>query len=85
VEAITEIAHKRGALLIVSIAEAVCWDCRAAASGGHHPMEAQSFGVPMGFGGPYCGVIATKEKFVPADAGATGGSDGGQEEARLSS
>jgi len=27
-------------------------------------MEAQSFGVPLGFGGPYCGVIATKEKFV---------------------
>ncbi len=27
-------------------------------------MEAQSFGVPMGFGGPYCGVIATREKFV---------------------
>jgi glycine dehydrogenase subunit 1 len=27
-------------------------------------MEAQSFGVPLGFGGPYCGVIATREKFV---------------------
>jgi glycine dehydrogenase subunit 1 len=27
-------------------------------------MEAQSFGVPLGFGGPYCGVIATKEKYV---------------------
>ena len=27
-------------------------------------MEAQSFGVPLGFGGPYAGVIATKEKFV---------------------
>jgi glycine dehydrogenase subunit 1 len=27
-------------------------------------MEAQSFGVPMGFGGPYCGVIATREKYV---------------------
>ena len=27
-------------------------------------MEAQSFGVPLGFGGPYCGVIATQEKFV---------------------
>jgi len=25
-------------------------------------MEAQSFGVPLGFGGPYCGVLATKEK-----------------------
>src|SRR5450432_2598354 len=27
-------------------------------------MEAQSFGVPLGFGGPYCGVLATREKFV---------------------
>ena len=65
VEAIAEIAHKRGALLIVSIAE-------AASLGIVEPprpadivaMEAQSFGVPLGFGGPYCGVIATKDKFV---------------------
>ena len=27
-------------------------------------METQSFGVPLGYGGPYGGVIATKEKFV---------------------
>ena len=27
-------------------------------------MEAQSFGVPLGCGGPYCGVIATREKYV---------------------
>jgi glycine dehydrogenase subunit 1 len=27
-------------------------------------MEAQSFGVPLGYGGPYAGVIATKEKFI---------------------
>jgi glycine dehydrogenase subunit 1 len=27
-------------------------------------MEAQSFGVPQGFGGPHCGVIATREKYV---------------------
>jgi glycine cleavage system P protein (glycine dehydrogenase) subunit 1 len=65
VEAIAEIAHKHGALLIVSIAE-------AASLGIVEPprtadivaMEAQSFGVPLGFGGPYCGVMATKEKFV---------------------
>jgi glycine dehydrogenase subunit 1 len=65
VEAIAEIAHKHGALLIVSIAE-------AASLGIIEPpriadivaMEAQSFGVPLGFGGPYCGVLATKEKFV---------------------
>ena len=65
VEAIAEIAHKRGALLIVSIAEAVSLGIveppRAADI---VSMEAQSFGVPLGFGGPYCGVLATKEKFV---------------------
>jgi glycine cleavage system protein P-like pyridoxal-binding family len=27
-------------------------------------MEAQSFGVALSFGGPFCGVIATKEQFV---------------------
>ena len=27
-------------------------------------METQSFGVPLSYGGPYAGVIATKEKFV---------------------
>ncbi len=65
VEAIADIAHKRGALLIVSIAEAVSLGIveppRAADI---VAMEAQSFGVPLGFGGPYCGVLATKDKFV---------------------
>jgi glycine dehydrogenase subunit 1 len=65
VEAIAEIAHKHGALLIVSIAEAVSLGIveppRAADI---VSMEAQSFGVPLGFGGPYCGVLATKDKFV---------------------
>ena len=27
-------------------------------------MEAQSFGVPLSYGGPYCGVIAAKEKYL---------------------
>ena len=65
VAAIAEIAHKRGAMLVVSIAEAVSLGIveppRAADI---VSMEAQSFGVPLGFGGPYCGVLATKEKFV---------------------
>ena len=65
VEAIAAITHKRGALLVVSIAEAVALGIveppRAADI---VAMEAQSFGVPLGFGGPYCGVIATREKFV---------------------
>ena len=27
-------------------------------------MEAQSFGMPTSYGGPYAGVIATRDKFV---------------------
>src|SRR3981189_167717 len=65
VEAIAEIAHKRGALLIVSIAEAVSLGIvEPPRTADIVAMEAQSFGVPVGFGGPYCGVLATKEKFV---------------------
>ena len=65
VDAIAEIAHKRGALLIVSIAEAVSLGIvEPPRNADIVAMEAQSFGVPLGFGGPYCGVLATKEKFV---------------------
>jgi glycine dehydrogenase subunit 1 len=65
VEAIAEIAHKRGALLVVSIAEAVSLGIvEPPRTADIVAMEAQSFGVPLGFGGPYCGVLATKEKFV---------------------
>jgi glycine dehydrogenase subunit 1 len=65
VEAIGEIAHKKGALLVVSIAEAVSLGIvEPPRQADIVAMEAQSFGVPVGFGGPYCGVIATQEKFV---------------------
>ena len=65
IEAIADIAHKKGALLIVSIAEAVSLGIVEPPRGADIvAMEAQSFGVPMGFGGPYCGVLATKDKFV---------------------
>jgi len=62
---IAEIAHKRGAVLAVSIAEAVSLGIvEPPRQADIIAMEAQSFGVPLGFGGPYCGVIATREKFV---------------------
>jgi glycine dehydrogenase subunit 1 len=65
VDAIAEIAHKHGALLVVSIAEAVSLGIiEPPRLADIVAMEAQSFGVPLGFGGPYCGVIATKDKFV---------------------
>src|ERR1700733_11495075 len=65
VAAVAEIAHKNGAMLVVSIAEAVSLGIvEPPREADVIAMEAQSFGVPLGFGGPYCGVIATREKFV---------------------
>jgi glycine dehydrogenase subunit 1 len=65
VNAIAEIAHKNGAMLVVSIAEAVSLGVvEPPRQADIIAMEAQSFGVPLGFGGPYCGVIATRDKFV---------------------
>ncbi|MFZ0287073.1 MAG: aminomethyl-transferring glycine dehydrogenase subunit GcvPA [Terriglobales bacterium] len=65
VDAIAEIAHKHGAMLVVSIAEAVSLGIvEPPRQADVVAMEAQSFGVPLGFGGPYCGVIATREKYV---------------------
>jgi glycine dehydrogenase subunit 1 len=65
VAAIADIAHKRGALLAVAISEAISLGIvRPPKEADIVAMEAQSFGVPLGFGGPYAGVIATKEKFI---------------------
>jgi glycine dehydrogenase subunit 1 len=63
--AVAEIAHKHGAMLVVSIAEAISLGIvEPPRQADIVAMEAQSFGVPMGFGGPYCGVIATREQYV---------------------
>jgi glycine dehydrogenase subunit 1 len=65
VAAVADLAHKKGALLAVSIAEALSLGIvKPPAEADIVSMEAQSFGVPLGFGGPYAGVLATKEKFV---------------------
>jgi glycine dehydrogenase subunit 1 len=65
VAAIAEMAHAKGALLIVSIAEAVSLGIvRPPVEADIVSLEAQSFGVAIGYGGPYCGVIACKEKFL---------------------
>jgi glycine dehydrogenase subunit 1 len=65
VAAIAELAHAKGALLIVSIAEAVSLGIvRPPAEADIVSLEAQSYGVAIGYGGPYCGVIACKERFL---------------------
>ena len=65
VAAIAAMAHAKGALLIVSIAEAVSLGIvKPPAEADIVSMEAQSFGVALSYGGPYCGVIACKEKFL---------------------
>jgi glycine cleavage system P protein (glycine dehydrogenase) subunit 1 len=65
VEALAEIAHAKGAMLVVSISEAISLGIvEPPRQADIIAMEAQSFGVPSGFGGPYCGVIATREAYV---------------------
>ncbi len=65
IPAIAEIAHRKGALLVVSIAEAVSLGVvRPPVEADIVSMEAQSFGVPLCYGGPYCGVIAAKEQYL---------------------
>jgi glycine dehydrogenase subunit 1 len=65
VEAIAGLVHKKGALLVVAIAEAVSLGAvRPPGEADVVALEAQAFGVPLGYGGPYAGVVATKEKLV---------------------
>jgi glycine dehydrogenase subunit 1 len=65
IPAIAKIAHAKGALLIVAISEAVSLGVvRPPSEADIVSMEAQSFGVALSYGGPFCGVIAAKEQYV---------------------
>jgi glycine dehydrogenase subunit 1 len=65
VKAAAEIAHKRGALLIVVFTEAVSMGIlEPAADADIVAGELQSFAISPSYGGPYAGIIATKEKFM---------------------
>ncbi|PYS07086.1 MAG: aminomethyl-transferring glycine dehydrogenase subunit GcvPA [Acidobacteria bacterium] len=69
---ISELAHKFGALSIVNISEAMSLgilkppgeDTLETRMADIVAGEAQSLGVPMSFGGPHLGFLATRERFV---------------------
>ncbi len=62
---IAEIAHRAGALLIVSVAEPLSLALVAPPADADIVCgEAQSFGVPVAFGGPFVGFLTAKEKFL---------------------
>ena len=60
-----EIAHQHGALLVVAFTEAVSLGILAPpADADIVAGELQSFAISPSYGGPYAGIIATREKFV---------------------
>jgi glycine dehydrogenase subunit 1 len=62
---ISELAHSAEALAIVAISEAVSLGIvRPPVEADIVAMETQSFGMSPSYGGPYAGVIATREKYV---------------------
>ena len=65
--ALADAAHSAGALLIVAITEPMSLGrLRSPGACGADIVvaEGQSFGIPLGFGGPYCGLFATLEKYI---------------------
>ncbi|MBI1745976.1 MAG: aminomethyl-transferring glycine dehydrogenase subunit GcvPA [Acidobacteria bacterium] len=63
---VAALAHRHGALLIVMVTEALALALLKPPSELGADIvagEAQSFGVPIGFGGPYLGFFATRDKY----------------------
>ena len=74
VAAAAEHAHASGALLIVVIAEAVSLGLlKPPAEADIVAMESQAFGIAPSYGGPFAGVIGTKEKYVRSMPGRLAG------------
>lgn len=62
---LAEITKAAGAILVVAVAEAVSLGAvKPPAEADIVAMEAQSFGLAPSYGGPYAGVIASREKYV---------------------
>jgi glycine dehydrogenase subunit 1 len=62
---LADIAHREGALLVVTIAEPVSLGIvKPPAEADIVAMEGQSFGIAPSYGGPFVGVIASREKYV---------------------
>ncbi|HJZ94905.1 MAG TPA: aminomethyl-transferring glycine dehydrogenase subunit GcvPA [Candidatus Solibacter sp.] len=65
VNAAAEIAHRKGALLVVVFTEAVSLGLLEPPTGADIVAgELQSFAISPSYGGPYAGILATKEKFI---------------------
>jgi glycine dehydrogenase subunit 1 len=65
VQTVADIAHQHGALLIFIFAEAASLGIlEPPAAADIVAGELQSFAISPSFGGPYAGIIASKEKFV---------------------
>jgi glycine dehydrogenase subunit 1 len=62
---LAETAHASGALLVVAVAEALSLGLvKPPTEADIVAMEGQSFGLAPSYGGPFVGVIASREKFV---------------------
>jgi len=64
---LAEMAHQHGALLIVTVAEALSLGIVSPPGEAGADMvcgEAQSLGVPASFGGPHVGFLCCREKFI---------------------
>ncbi|HVF46819.1 MAG TPA: aminomethyl-transferring glycine dehydrogenase subunit GcvPA [Pyrinomonadaceae bacterium] len=64
---LADAAHAMGALFVVVVTEAISFGLLRSpgASGADIVVgEGQSWGIPMGFGGPHVGLFATQEKYV---------------------
>jgi glycine dehydrogenase subunit 1 len=67
VSALADKAHAAGALLVVTVTEAMSFGLLkspGACGADIVVAEGQSFGVPLSYGGPYVGLFATRDKYA---------------------